>query len=414
MTKRTITTGVLVVALAAMGVGCGFSSEDTGGGGQRVTLYGANEVGFAEAIEACNKQANGRYSISYVVLPRTADAQRELMARRLAAEDSDIDIVTLDIPWTAEFAEAGWIREWEGERGRRALEGRLEGPAETVQYQDKVWATPFTSNAQLLFYRKDRIDQPPQTWDEMFAAAERLPAGERGIAVQAARYEGLTVWINSLVASAGGRLIDEEGNPTLDESTRKVAEVIRRLATSSSAPTGLSNLQEDTTNFAFQDGSATFQLNYSFIYPAAAEIEGLQEKIGWTRWPRVDPNEPSHVTLGGFNLGVSAYSENPELAFEAAECMASPESQTTITGLGGLAPTTEALYDAPKVKKALPFAALMRETIDDGAPRPVSPAYSDISLAIQKTFHPPEGVDPDAIVDELEDRLEKAGEGKIF
>jgi multiple sugar transport system substrate-binding protein len=62
------------------------SSEDTRGGGQRVTLYGANEVGFAEAIAACNKQAGGRYSISYVVLPRTADAQRELMARRLAAE----------------------------------------------------------------------------------------------------------------------------------------------------------------------------------------------------------------------------------------------------------------------------------------------------------------------------------------
>ena len=413
MTKRAIAIGALAL-VAATATGCGFSSEDTGGGGQRVTLYGANEVGFAEAIAACNKQANGRYSISYVVLPRTADAQRELMARRLAAEDSDIDIVTMDIPWTAEFAEAGWVREWEGQRGQQALEGRLEGPAETVQYQDKVWATPFTSNAEMLFYRKDRIDQPPQTWEEMFEQAEQLPAGQRGIAVQAARYEGFTVWINSLVASAGGQLIDENGNPTIDETTSQAAEIIRRLANSSSAPAGLSNMQEDTTNFAFQDGSASFQLNYSFIYPAAEEIEGLQENIGWARWPRVDPNEPSHVTLGGFNLGVSQYSENPELAFEAAECMASPESQTTITGLGGLAPTTEALYDDPKVKKALPFADLLRETIDDGAPRPVSPAYSDISLAIQKTFHPPEGVDPDAIVDELEDRIDKAAEGKIF
>ena len=131
-------------------------SEDTGGGGQRVSLYGANEVGFAEAIAACNKKADGRYRITYVPLPRTADAQRELMARRLAAEDSDIDLVTLDIPWTAEFAEAGWIREWEGERGQKALEGRLDGPVRTVQYEDKVWATPFTTNTQMLFYRKDR------------------------------------------------------------------------------------------------------------------------------------------------------------------------------------------------------------------------------------------------------------------
>ncbi len=93
-----------------------------------MTLYAANEVGFDEAIAACNKEAQGRYSISYVRLPRTADAQRELMARRLAAEDSDIDLLSMDVPWTAEFAEAGWIREWEGERGRQALEGRLEGP----------------------------------------------------------------------------------------------------------------------------------------------------------------------------------------------------------------------------------------------------------------------------------------------
>jgi multiple sugar transport system substrate-binding protein len=176
----------------------------------------------------------------------------------------------------------------------------------------------------------------------------------------------------------------------------------------------LSNMREDTANFAFQDGSSNFQLNYSFIYPAAAEIEGLQENIGWARWPRVNPNEPSHVTLGGFNIAVSEYSENPELAFEAAECMAEPEQQGIITGLGGLAPTTATLYDTKEVEEALPFADLMRDTIDDGAPRPVSPAYSDISLAIQKTFHPPESVDPANIVDELQDRLDKAAEGKLF
>ena len=215
------------------------------------------------------------------------------------------------------------------------------------------------------------------------------------------------------MASAGGQIIGEDGEPTLDETTVRAAEIVKRSATSA-APPGLSNMQEDTANFSFQDGSSSFQLNYSFIYPAAAEIEGFQEKIGWARWPRVDPDEPSHVTIGGFNLGVSAYSENPDLAFEAAECMASPESQEIITGLGGLAPTSEVVYDSPKVKKTLPFTDLMRETLDDGAPRPVSPAYSDISLAIQKTFHPPDQIDPDGVLEKLEERLDKAAEGKIF
>jgi multiple sugar transport system substrate-binding protein len=409
--KNRWTTLVVTLALTGAAGGCGFNSEETSGSGQRVTLYGANEVGFAEAIAACNKKANGRYSISYVPLPRTADAQRELMARRLAAEDPDIDILTMDIPWTAEFAEAGWVREWEGERGQKALEGRLSGPTETVKYQDKIWATPFTTNGQLLFYRKDKVKDPPQTWDELIDQAEEL---NTSIEVQAARYEGLVVWINSLVASAGGKIIGDDGKPQLDESTQRAAEIIKRLATSKAAPAGMSNNQEDQASQGFLSGRSLFQINYSFIYAAAEEQKGFQEKIGWARWPRVDPNEPSHVTLGGFNLGVSRYSENPDLAFEAAECMASPESQTTITGMGGLAPTTETLYDAPEVKKALPFAALMRETLDDGAPRPVSPAYNDISLAIQKNFHPPDQIETDGLLDELNDTLEKAAEGKIY
>ena len=254
------------------------------------------------------------------------------------------------------------------------------------------------------------MKQPPETWDELIDMAEKM---ETGIAVQAARYEGLTTWINSLVASGGGKIIGDDGEPTLDQTTVRAAEIIKRLATAA-APPGMSNLEEDTSNFTFQDGSSSFMINYSFIYPAAAEVKGLQKKIGWVRWPRVNPDEPSRVTLGGFNLGVSRYSENPDLAFEAAECMASPESQEIITGLGGLAPTSEELYDSPKVKKALPFAALMRETLDDGAPRPVSPAYSDISLAIQKTFHPPEEIEPGTVLDDLQERLDKAAEGKIY
>jgi multiple sugar transport system substrate-binding protein len=405
---------IAIAAVAAMGAaGCGFSSEDTGGSGKRVTLYAANEVGFKEAIDGCNKKAGGRYNIGYVPLPRTADAQRELMARRLAAEDPDIDMLSMDIPWTAEFAEAGWIREWAGARGRKALEGRLQGPQETVRYQGKIWATPFTTNGQLLFYRKDKVKKPPEdfTWDDMIEDAERR---KTGIEVQAARYEGLVVWINSLVASGGGSLIDEQGEPQLDETTEKAAEIVGRLAKSSAAPAGMSNNQEDQARQGFESGRSYYQTNYSFVYAAAEAVKGFQDKIGWARWPRVKRDEPSHVTLGGFNLGVSAHSKNPDLAFEAAECLASPESQTTITSLGGLAPTTEALYDDAKVKKAFPFASLMRETLDDGAPRPVSPAYSDISLAIQKTFHPPESIEPKSVLEDLKDRLDKASEGKIF
>ena len=71
---------------------------------------------------------------------------------------------------------------------------------------------------------------------------------------------------------------------------------------------------------------------------------------------------------------------------------------------GGLPPTNEALYDDKRIKKAFPFADLLRETIADGVPRPVTPAYSDISLAIQQTLHPPQDIEPQKTIDDLKEQ----------
>ncbi len=112
-------------------------------------------------LKRCSKESNGRYYLEYNRLPTDADQQRELVARRLAAEDSDIDIIGMDVIWTAEFAEAGWIKPWEGARADRAREGKLDGPLRTAEYQDQLWAAPFTTNTQLLWYRKDRVKELP-------------------------------------------------------------------------------------------------------------------------------------------------------------------------------------------------------------------------------------------------------------
>ena len=104
----------------------------------------------------------------------------------------------------------------------------------------------------------------------------------------------------------------------------------------------------------------------------------------------MNADEPSRPPLGGINLGVSAYSEKPDLAFRAARCLAQPENQVVAAEKGGLPPTTESLYDDPKVKKAYPFGDLLARVDRGRRAAPGDPAYSDISLAIQKSFHPPD------------------------
>ena len=223
------------------------------------------------------------------------------------------------------------------------------------------------------------------------------------------------VWINALIAGAGGQIVDEQGDVLVNDTAKRAAEIESKLANSPAAPPGMSTNREDESRFGFYDGRSDYMVNYPYIYPGAAEVsEELQKNIGWARYPRTDKDMPSRPPLGGFNIAVSAYSRNPDLAFEAAECIARPENQALSAELGGLPPTTESVYDDPKVREVYPFADALRESIDNAGPRPVTPAYSDIALAIQKTFHPPDAVDPDTVVEQLRDRIDKAAEGKIF
>jgi multiple sugar transport system substrate-binding protein len=249
----------------------------------------------------------------------------------------------------------------------------------------------------------------------MISMAQKL--GKNGtIEIQGARYEGLTVWFNTLIASAGGQVVDDQGNVKLGPPAVKAAEIMQRLATSGVADPSLSNAMEDQTRLAFQTGGPSFMLNWPYVYPSAkSEVPDIFKNMGVARYPAVDASTPSRVTLGGINLGVSSYSEHPDLAFDAAKCLRGEPNQLIAAQKGGLPPTLETAYDEKAIKDAYPgFSDLMKETIDDGVPRPVSPAYSDISLAIQRTLHPESAIQPEQTVDQLRDRIKIAAEGGIF
>src|SRR5690606_20214972 len=218
---------------------------------------------------ACTQAANGRYVIRQQTLPKAADDQRLQLARRLVAGDPEVDLMALDVTWTAEFAEAGWIEPWPEEAAAQVEAGTLEGPLETARYQGRLWAAPLNTNTQLLWYRKDLAPQPPQTWDEMIEMSEALH--EQGlpsyIEVQAAQYEGISVWFNTLLTSAGGQLVSEDGEVLVDDgdAARKAASIMQRVAASPASDPSLSVAQENDGRLQMEAGLAAFQVNYPFV-----------------------------------------------------------------------------------------------------------------------------------------------------
>lgn len=386
---------------------------------------------FQEAALNCSDSSAGRYIIEVMPLPADADRQREQLVRRLAAGDNDIDIIGMDVIWTAEFAEAGWILPWDAEGARRATEGRLGAPVESVRYEGRTWGAPFTTNAQLLWYRTDRVESPPRTWDEMMRMAQTL--GDTGtILAQGERYEGLTVFFVSLLASAGGSVLgapendtarwDSAADPSREdpvapsrevalstEPTLQALRIMGELARSPATAPNLDRAREDHARLAFEAGEATFMVNYTYVWPSAREnAPEVARNMGWARWPGVEADRPSRVTVGGINLAVGAFSRHPELAFEAAACIASEENQRIAVTRGGLPPTSAALYDEEAVREMFPFADLLRETLRAAVQRPRSPLYNDVSLAISRTLHPMSEIDPREHLERLRETLRRA------
>jgi multiple sugar transport system substrate-binding protein len=411
MIRRRLLVGAGALALLALGLtGCG------GGAGAESTptlhWYTAPQNGgsFPAAAKACTEAAQGRYRVVVEPLPADATQQREQLVRRLAASDGAIDLLSMDVIWTAEFGEAGWIKAWPKARADEVSKGVIPAVLETGRYQGRMYAAPLNTGSQLLFYRKDRVPKPPTTWEEMLRMSADLPSGQRRIQVQGARYEGYTVWFNSLLESAGGSILNERGGVSLRTGpTRAALDVIHRLATSDAADPSMSNNMEDQARIGYQSGSSSFMVNYiNLLSSIEAEAPDVFDNTAIALFPAMKPGEPPRVTLGGFNVGVGAFGSHPRLAFEAAKCLGAPAQQRLYVKQDGLPPVTEALYQDPQVRKAYPYADLLLQTFKTGSTRPVSPAYNDISLAVQRTLHPPASVDPRGDISELRDRVDDA------
>src|SRR5712691_11664398 len=405
--------GVLAAsALAA----CGTSNASTGPVTLTFYLYPDNSGATQTAIKNCDKQSNGKYTISYQQLPNSADGQRTQLVRRLAAKDSTIDIMGLDVTWEAEFAEAGWLVPWTGANKAQAENGTLKTSLNTAVWKGKLYAVPDNTNTQLLWYRSDLVPNPPKTWAEMFADASRLAQQGKPhlIEIQGNQYEGATVWFNTMVASAGGTILNPDATKvTLSSPAVRALSIMHQLASSSAADPSLSVQMENQNRLAMEAGTAAFELNYPFVYPAMkADNPQLFKSFKWAPYPSVTAGVPAKVTIGGIDLAVSGYSKHQNLAFQAALCLRDAQNQLTAANVGGVPPTIASLYNNPALFANYPFHADILQALQNASVRPKAPVYQVVSIDISHLISPPRGIDPTGTVASMAGQITNALQSK--
>jgi multiple sugar transport system substrate-binding protein len=403
-------TVLLVAAVSsAVLVGCGGGS----GGATTLSWYvNPDSSGATDQIAAkCTQQSGGHYNLVVNNLPQPADGQREQLVRRMAAKDKSVDLMSVDPPYTAELANAGWLHAFSDAERTQLLQGVLESPQKSAIWKGQLIAEPYLANTQLLWYRKSvaaaaGVDPtaPDFTWDKMIDAAVKTG---KLIAEQGNRYEGYMVWVNAMVLSAGGSILtnNDKGRDAVpainSDAGRTAAQIIKKLATSSAAPPSLASADESASLAAFESGAAGFMLNWPYVYatiPADVKLGSVKKAVfddmGWARYPRATADKPSAPPLGGINLAISKFSTHQAAAFEALKCISSPAMEKFHLITSGDPVSNGTVYDDPEVKAKFPMASLMRDSINAAGPRPVTPYYGDVSAAIQRDWHPQTSLNP--------------------
>ncbi|MEO3871809.1 ABC transporter substrate-binding protein [Nonomuraea sp. B12E4] len=375
-----VALAVLLTASCAATDGQSGGATGTGGTGPITFATGRDTTAYLQPLLDRWNQAHPAEKVTLLELPEAADEQRAQMVANLQAQSSRYDVLGLDVVWTAEFAENGWIIPLE--RGLFPLDRFLPPVVETAVYKDKLWAVPYTSNAGLLYYRTDLVGKPPRTWAELRDEALRITKKHKigGYAGQLLAYEGLTVNFSEAVQSAGGQIVNDDGTEvTLDPAKGATAlDFLLQGLREQWIPKESLTYKEEESRLAFQEGRLAFARNWPHAYgPARAR---LGDKLGVTRLPGLD--RPGEATLGGSNLAISAYSEHQHTAQEFIRYFTSLENERRVLTEGSFPPVWTELYDDPALIKRFPYLPVLKESILAAKARPVSANYNQLSLVI--------------------------------
>jgi multiple sugar transport system substrate-binding protein len=407
---------VASIVVAGSGLAACTSANASGPVTLNFYLYPDTSGATQAAINNCDAQSHGQYVISWQELPAAADGQRQQLVRRLAAHDGSMDILGLDVTWEAEFAQAGWIVPWTGAYKAEAENGTLAPALQTATWKGQLVAVPDNTNTQLLWYRSDLVPNPPTTWAQMIADAEQLAKEGKPhyIEIQGAQYEGATVWFNTMVASAGGSILNSSATaPALGAPAIKALSIMKELAASPAADPSLPVQMENQNRLAMEAGTAAFELNYPFVYPGMkSDNPALFKNFKWAPYPEVTPGVPAKVTIGGIDLAVSAYSQHKNLAFQAALCLRDAQNQLIGANVGGVPPTIASLYNDPAMFTDYPFHADILRSLENASVRPRTPLYQVVSIDISHLISPPSGINPAGTEQSMTSQINNALQSK--
>jgi trehalose/maltose transport system substrate-binding protein len=379
----------------------------TGSAAQAATIaISCGAVGLE--LQICQQGANAwaeatGNQVNVISTPNSATERLALYQQILAANSSDIDVFQIDVIWPGILA--NHLLGLDDYIDQEALAQHFPAIVANNTVDGRLVGMPWFTDAGILYYRQDLLEehgkQPPTTWQELNQTAAEIQDAERaqgndrmwGFVFQAKAYEGLTCnaleWIDSF---GGGTVVADDGTITINND--QAVEAINLASTwiGSVAPEGVLNYAEEEARGVFQSGNAVFMRNWPYAWALGnADDSPIKGKIGVSALPKGSGEDGKHSgTLGGWQLAVSKYSQNPEVAADLVAYLTSYDEQKRRAIEGSYNPTIAALYQDQEVLAANPFFGDLYETFTNAVARPskvTGEKYNQVSSEFFSAVH---------------------------
>jgi multiple sugar transport system substrate-binding protein len=397
--RKFIAGSALLTGAAALGLSAGL-------GVRKARAQDRAEISFASAaffgkesfgdlVKTFN-ESQDRILVKYIELPPPSSSTEvyQGLVQQLARRSGTPDVFSQDVIWIAGFAAAGWALPLDEYFPADARSAYFPGTVSACTYGEKLTALPWFLDSGMFYYRKDVLDKHggkvPETWDEMAtiaAAAQKAGDVEFGYLWQGKQAEVLICDAVEVITSNNGSILAADGKSS-EINKASAVQAIQFLHDTINktkiSPQNVLSWDEEPSRQPFTAGQAMFMRNWSYVYPIAQDAKASQvvDKVGVAPLPAFAGGK-SAACLGGYQLGVNANSKQRDAAIEFLTWLSSAETQQRIALNFGLAPTRAALFQDTKIKSEQPFMASLEKVFTGATPRPVTPEYAKVTLALQ-------------------------------
>ncbi|WNZ23166.1 ABC transporter substrate-binding protein [Leptolyngbya sp. NK1-12] len=356
-------------------------------------LTSALDAEQGRSLVAAFEAKNPDIKIDVIEGPTGSNAIEDLYTTSFLLGGSPYDLVMMDVVWLPKFAAAGWLLDLTDQIPAADLADFMPADLDGGRYNGRLYRLPIRSDAQLLFYRQDWLQQagiqPPETFDDLIAASQQLQqAGTTkwGYVWQGRQFEGLTAVFVDVLAGYGGFWVNPK---TLEVGLDRpeaveAVQFLRRTIEQGVSPPGVSNYQHEDARRLFQAGEAAFMHNWPYAYPLSnADDSPIKGKFAIKTMVHA-PGLTSAACLGGWGLGVAKSTAHPEAALRVAQFYASPEAQRLSSLENGYLPTRRSLYSDPEIVAKYPYFPSMMGVVEKAVLRPPIAQYAQASDILQR------------------------------